>query len=144
MRIAIGSDHAGFDLKGSLAAWLREQGHQVDDLGTHATERIDYPQFGEAVGRAVVTGAADLGVVVCGSGQGICMAANKVPGIRSAVIRTEWDAKMTRSHNDANVACFGAQVTDAETAKRAMKVFLDTPFEGGRHAARVDQLNEMH
>jgi len=143
MRIAIGSDHAGFTLKESLAAWLRDQGHVIEDLGTHSTERTDYPQFGAAVGRAVAEGDADIGVAVCGSGQGICMAANKVPGVRSAVLRTEEDAQMTRGHNDANVACFGERVTDADNAKRVLAVFLATSFEGGRHATRVEQLDEM-
>ena len=143
MRIAIGSDHAGFTLKESLAAWLRDEGHVIEDLGTHSTERTDYPQFGAAVGRAVAEGDADVGVAVCGSGQGICMAANKVPGVRSAVLRTEEDAQMTRGHNDANVACFGERVTDADNAKRVLAVFLTTPFEGGRHATRVEQLDEM-
>lgn len=144
MRIAIGSDHAGFTLKESLAAWLRGQGHDIHDLGTDSADRTDYPQFGAAVGRAVVDGDADVGVAVCGSGQGISMAANKVPGVRSAVLRTEEDAQMTRAHNDANVACFGERVTDDESAKRVLDVFLATPFEGGRHATRVDQLDEMH
>jgi ribose 5-phosphate isomerase B len=143
MRIAIGSDHAGFALKETLIVWMRDQGHDVADLGTNSADRTDYPQFGAAVGHAVVDGNADFGVAVCGSGQGICMAANKVPGVRSSVVRTEWDAQMTRSHNDANVVCFGALVTDAESAKQALEVFLTTPFEGGRHATRVDQLDEM-
>jgi ribose 5-phosphate isomerase B len=143
MRIAIGSDHAGFTLKQSLASWLRDQGHDIQDLGTDSTDRTDYPQFGAAVGRAVVAGDADAGVAVCGSGQGISMAANKVPGVRAAVLRTEEDAQMTRAHNDANVACFGERVTDAENAKRVLDVFLATPFDGGRHATRVDQLDEM-
>jgi ribose 5-phosphate isomerase B len=143
MRIAIGSDHAGFTLKQSLASWLRDQGHDIQDLGTDSTDRTDYPQFGAAVGRAVVDGDADAGVAVCGSGQGISMAANKVPGVRAAVLRTEEDAQMTRAHNDANVACFGERVTDAENAKRVLDVFLATPFDGGRHATRVDQLDEM-
>lgn len=143
MRIAIGSDHAGFALKHSLASWLRAQGHDIHDFGTDSTDRTDYPQFGAAIGRAVVDGDADVGVAVCGSGQGISMAANKVPGVRAAVLRTEEDAQMTRAHNDANVACFGERVTDAESAKRVLNVFLATPFEGGRHATRVDQLDEM-
>jgi ribose 5-phosphate isomerase B len=143
MRIAIGSDHAGFSLKGSLITWMREQGHEVADLGTDSAERTDYPEFGAAVGHAVVAGDADVGVAICGSGQGICMAANKVPGVRSALVRNDWDAQMSRSHNDANVVCFGAQVTDAETAIQALEIFFTTPFEGGRHAPRVDKLDEM-
>lgn len=138
--IAIGSDHAGFALKGALAAWLAEQGYDVLDLGTDSDERTDYPQFGAAVGRAVAEGRASAGVAVCGSGQGICMAANKVPGVRGGVIRDAQDAEMTRRHNDANVACFGERVTPPDQAIAALAVFLDTPFEGGRHQPRVDQL----
>lgn len=143
LRIAIGSDHAGFALKTALQEWLLAQGHVVTDVGTHSTERTDYPQFGVAVGRAVATGDADFGVAVCGSGQGICMAANKVHGARSAVIRDVEDARMTRLHNDANVACFGERVTGEQQAIDALAVFLSTEFEGGRHSVRVQQLNEM-
>ncbi len=143
MRIAIGSDHAGFALKETLRAWLAEQDHEVLDLGTHSDERVDYPHFGAAVGRAVASGEVDLGVAVCGSGQGICMAANKIPGVRGGVIRDEQDAEMTRRHNDANVACFGERVTDAPTAIRALEVFLTTGFDGGRHEVRVEMLGEL-
>ena len=143
MRIAIGSDHAGFVLKETLRTWLGEQGHEVLDLGTHSDDRVDYPHFGAAVGRAVASGEADLGVAVCGSGQGICMAANKIPGVRGGVIRDEQDAEMTRRHNDANVACFGERVTDAPTAIRALEVFLTTGFDGGRHEVRVEMLGEL-
>ncbi len=143
MRIAIGSDHAGFALKEILRAWLAEQDHEVLDLGTHSDERVDYPHFGAAVGRAVASGEVDLGVAVCGSGQGICMAANKIPGVRGGVIRDEQDAEMTRRHNDANVACFGERVTDAPTAIRALEVFLTTGFDGGRHEVRVEMLGEL-
>ena len=143
MRIAIGSDHAGFVLKETLRTWLAEQGHEVLDLGAHSDDRVDYPHFGAAVGRAVVGGEADLGVAVCGSGQGICMAANKIPGVRGGVIRDEQDAEMTRRHNDANVACFGERVTDAPTAIRALEVFLTTGFDGGRHEVRVEMLGEL-
>lgn len=141
--IAIGSDHAGFVLKAALKQWLLESGYEVDDLGTGTDERTDYPQFGAAVGTAVASGAVEFGVVVCGSGQGICMAANKVPGARAGVIRTVEDAEMTRRHNNANVACFGQNVTSAEESIAALQVFLHTAFEGGRHAPRVDQLDGM-
>ena len=107
MQIAIGSDHAGFHLKNTLRDWLVEQGHEVEDVGTFSAERADYPVFGAAAAQLVANGNADYGVVVCGSGQGICMAANKVAGIRAGVIRDEQDAQMSRAHNDANVACFG-------------------------------------
>lgn len=143
MRIAIGSDHAGFVLKETLRTWLSEQGHEVLDLGTHSDDRVDYPHFGAAVGRAVTAGEADLGVAVCGSGQGICMAVNKIPGVRGGVIRDEQDAEMTRRHNDANVACFGERVTEPDAAIAALRVFLTTPFDGGRHQGRVDLLGEL-
>ncbi len=143
MRIAVGSDHAGFHLKTALRDWLVDQGHEVEDVGTFSAERADYPIYGAAAAAKVANGDADFGVVVCGSGQGICMAANKVAGIRGAVIRDEQDAQMSRLHNDANVACFGERVTDNETAINALRVFLTTSFEGGRHQARVDLLGEL-
>ena len=143
MQIAIGSDHAGFHLKNTLRDWLVEQGHEVEDVGTFSAERADYPVFGAAAAQLVANGNADYGVVVCGSGQGICMAANKVAGIRAGVIRDEQDAQISRAHNDANVACFGERVTDSQTAINALAVFLSTEFEGGRHQNRVDLLGEL-
>ena len=143
MIIAIGSDHAGFALKERLRSWLIEQGHDVVDLGAYSAERVDYPHFGAEVGKTVASGKAQFGVAVCGSGQGICIAANKVPGVRAGVIRDIQDAEMTRLHNNANVACFGERVTDPEVAIAALKVFLQTAFEGGRHEARVEQLAEL-
>lgn len=143
MRIAIGSDHAGFHLKTALAKWLLAAGYEVDDLGTYSEDRVDYPHFGASVGRAVAQGRADRGVVVCGSGQGVCMAANKIPGVRGGVIRDEADAEITRRHNNANVACFGERFTGPDVAESALRVFLETEFEGGRHEARVEQLGEL-
>ena len=143
MKIAIGSDHAGFVLKTTLAQWLADQGHDVHDVGTHSEERTDYPQFGAEVARRVVAGEDDFGVAVCGSGQGICMAVNKVHGARGGVIRDVHDAEMTRLHNDANVACFGERVSDPAAAIEALSVFLSTEFEGGRHLVRVEQLDEI-
>lgn len=144
MRVVIGSDHAGFQLKEALKAWLLDSGHDVEDVGTHSDERVDYPVFGEHVARTVIKGGAERGVVVCGSGQGICMAANKVHGIRAGVIRDTQDAEMTRRHNDANVACFGERVTKQADAIAALEVFLTTDFEGGRHEQRVRQLDEIN
>lgn len=143
MRIAVGSDHAGFVLKETLRAWLVAQGHDVRDLGAYSEERVDYPHFGAAVGRAVASGDVDLGVAVCGSGQGICMAANKIPGVRGGVIRDAQDAEMTRRHNNANVACFGERVTEPQVAVDSLRVFLETPFDGGRHEARVEMLERL-
>lgn len=143
MRIVIGSDHAGFRLKEEIKQWLAQAGHAVVDVGTDSEDRVDYPDFGAAVGRAVASGEADRGVAVCGSGQGICMAANKVPGIRAGVVRDREDAEMIRRHNDANVACFGERVTTPEVALGALEVFLATGFDGGRHQARVEKLSGL-
>ena len=143
MRIAVGSDHAGFHLKNTLRDWLVNQGHEVEDVGTFSAERADYPIYGAAAAAKVANGDAEFGVVVCGSGQGICMAANKVAGIRGAVIRDTQDAQMSRQHNNANVACFGERVTESDAAIDALQVFLDTSFEGGRHQNRVDLLGEL-
>lgn len=140
MRIAIGCDHAGFALKSALKEWLESQGYDVNDCGAYSDERVDYPVFGAKVGEVVSAGNADFGVLVCGSGQGICMAANKIAGIRAGVIRDNWDAEMTRRHNNANVACFGERVTDASVAIEALGIFLNTEFEGGRHETRVELL----
>lgn len=141
--VAIGSDHAGFQLKTALKNYLQQQDYQVLDVGTDSDERVDYPHFGAAVAQLVAAGEAARGVVVCGSGQGVCMAANKVAGARAGVVRDAQDAEMIRLHNDANIACFGERVTDPTTAVAALAVFLDTEFEGGRHQPRVDQLGAL-
>ena len=143
MRIAVGSDHAGFLLKERIKGWLEEQGHEVLDVGAFSEERVDYPDFGAKVGHAVVDGEADRGVCVCGSGQGICMAVNKVPGARGAVARDRTDAEIIRQHNDANVVCFGERFTTPEVAVDALDGFLSTDFEGGRHERRVAQLGAL-
>jgi ribose 5-phosphate isomerase B len=143
MRIVTGSDHAGFALKETLRTWLIEQGHEVIDVGAFSEERVDYPHFGALVGRSVAAGDAELGVAVCGSGQGICMAANKIPGVRGGVIRDVQDAEMTRRHNDANVACFGERFTEPQVAVDSLRVFLETPFDGGRHEGRVEMLARL-
>jgi ribose 5-phosphate isomerase B len=140
MNIAIGSDHAGFQLKTTLLQWLVAEGYDVIDVGTYTDERTDYPRYGAKVGRMVASGEAEFGVAVCGSGEGICMAANKIPGVRGGVIRDSADAEMTRRHNNGNVACFGERFTEPDVAVAALKVFLESPFDGGRHAERVAQL----
>lgn len=141
--MAIGSDHAGFALKGELTEMLATLGHEVDDLGTYSEERVDYPDFGAAVATEVAEGRADLGVCVCGSGLGIAMAANKIPGVRAAPLYDATSARLAREHNDANVACFGARLIDSETAEEALQVFCTTDFEGGRHAPRVQKLDSL-
>jgi len=142
-RIAIGSDHAGFELKGHLVALLEGMGYRVEDFGTHSSEATDYPPICADVARAVRDARADLGIVLGGSGQGEQIAANKVRGIRAALCNDTWLAEMARSHNDANVLSMGGRVVTAAQAEQIVKKFLDTPFEGGRHARRVGQLNEI-
>lgn len=139
-RIAIGSDHAGFELKQHLIAILRGGGHDVLDLGNHNAEASDYPQFCAAVGRAVRNGEVDTGIVLGGSGQGEQMVANKVRGIRAALCNDLYTARMARAHNDANVLSVGARVVGVGLAEEILSTFLSTPFEGGRHGRRVEQL----
>ncbi|MCY4630728.1 MAG: ribose 5-phosphate isomerase B [bacterium] len=143
MRVATGSDHAGYHLKELIAERLAERGHEVVDLGAHSEDRVDYPDYGAAVGRAVAGGGADLGVCVCGSGIGIAMAANKISGIRAAVVHDATSAALARQHNDANVVCFGQRLIDGGTALVALDAFLDASFEGGRHTGRVAKLDAL-
>ena len=141
--IAIGSDHAGFELKAHLVEDLTKAGHKVDDHGTHSTDSIDYPPICAAVGRAVRDGKADMGIVLGGSGQGEQIAANKVRGVRAALCNDMYLAEMARSHNDANVLSMGGRVVTFELAEQILHTFLTTPFEGGRHERRVAQLTEI-
>ena len=143
MRVVIGSDHAGFVLKGALAGHLRAVGHQVEDIGTFSTDPVDYPPICADVARRVVRGEGDLGIVVGGSGQGEAIAANKVHGVRAALCHDEYTSRMARRHNDANVLSLGARVVATELALDILDVFLSTPFEGGRHVARIEELAEI-
>ena len=144
MHVVIGSDHAGFKLKEQLKERLVAWGHEVEDVGTHSTESADYPSYGAAVGRRVVElGADGRGVCVCGSGIGISMAANKIDGVRAALVSEPVAARLSRQHNDANVVCFGERMIGTAVAEEALRVWLETPFEGGRHARRVAQLDEI-
>jgi ribose 5-phosphate isomerase B len=143
MRIAIASDHAGFELKGHLVRRMLDGGHEVEDLGTDQPERVDYPDYGEAVGRAVTEGTAELGVGVCGSGIGICMAAGKVPGVRAATVHDVTSARLARAHNNANVMCVGERFVGVQVAVDALDAFLSTSFEGGRHADRVAKVDAI-
>jgi len=142
-QIALSSDHAGLALKQELKELLLAQGHQVKDFGAHTTEPVDYPDFGVEVGTAISQGKADFGVCVCGTGIGIAMAANKISGVRAATVYDVTSARLTRQHNNANVACFGQRLTGVETAKEALRVFIETDFEGGRHASRVAKLDAL-
>ena len=142
-RIAAGADHAGYTLKTELVKHLLELGHEVIDLGTDSTDRVDYPDFGAAVGRAVASGDAELGLCVCGSGIGIGIAANKIPGVRAATVHDVTSAHLTREHNDANVICFGERLIGPEVAKEALDAFLAAGFEGGRHEGRVAKIDAL-
>ncbi len=138
--IALASDHAGYDLKLELACLVADLGFEPLDLGTHDRESVDYPDFGAELGRAVADGRAALGVLVCGTGIGISIAANRNPAVRAALCHDTTTARLARQHNDANVLSIGARTTGPETAKDILRAFLETPFEGGRHARRVDKL----
>ena len=144
MRIAVGSDHAGFELKATLAKHLADAGHQVVDLGTDSPDvPVDYPGFGLAVGRAVVEGRADRGICVCGTGIGIGIAANKVSGVRAAVVHDVTTASLARRHNDANVICLGGRTTGAAEAIDAVGAFFSAEFEGGRHQERIEEITRF-
>lgn len=142
MKISIGSDHAGFELKEEIKTHLINKGHEVNDRGTTSEDRADYPDYGHRVANDVAVGEAEKGVLVCGSAIGMCMVANRHRGVRAAVLRDDFDAEMSRKHNDANVACIGGRVSDEMTAFRLIEKFLKTEFEGGRHEARVKKIDE--
>jgi ribose 5-phosphate isomerase B len=143
MKIALGADHAGYADKDRIARALRAAGHEILDYGTHGGTPVDYPQYGYAVGEAVASGQAERGIVVCGSSLGIAMAANKVPGVRCAPVSEPYSAELARRHNDANVLALSQRLTGWEMIDRLVRVFLETPFDGGRHAHRVEQLFEF-
>lgn len=141
LTLPLGSDHAGLPLKLALKAALEAEGHAVQDHGTHGPESVDYPDFAAKVAEAVASGAAPFGILVCGSGIGMAIAANRHPGIRAAVLHDSTEARLTRAHNNANIACFGARTIGIETALDALRVFLATPYEGGRHDRRLAKLD---
>lgn len=143
MIIAIGSDHAGFRYKQELADFLRTNRYTVEDFGTHSLDSVDYPDFAAAVGRAVASGNASFGVLVCGSGIGVSITANKVAGVRAANCLTEEMAGLARQHNNANVVTLGERLVTLDSAKAIVKTFLKTPFEGGRHEKRVEKIHTL-
>ena len=143
MKIALGSDHGGYALKCDIIQLLEKLGHTYKDFGCYSTESCDYPDFGEAAARAVASGEYDCGIVICTTGIGISIAANKVKGIRCAHCADSLEAEMTRRHNDANMLAIGAGFTGKNLAERMVEVFLSTDFEGGRHARRVNKLNAI-
>ena len=138
--IAIAADHAGFDLKSALVEEMRKAGVTVLDLGTNSTDSVDYPDFADAVAKAIAGGKAPRGVLVCGTGIGISIAANRHKGVRAALCRDSTDARLAREHNDANVLVLGGRTTGIEAARDCLKSFLSTPFAGGRHARRVEKM----
>ena len=143
MKIAIGADHAGFELKNQLGDVLRQGGHEVCDFGTNSAESTDYPDYALRVGKAVASGAAERGVLVCGSGAGMSIAANKVRGIRAALGVSLEEVRLTRAHNNLNVLTLGARFTDPMKARELVQAFLETPFDGGRHERRVAKISQL-
>ena len=143
MRIAIASDHAGFPLKEDLVAFLSGEGHEVEDVGTGSTDPVDYPWYCATAARAVVAGDADRAIVLGGSGQGEQIAANKVDGVRAALCHDLFLARLSRQHNDANVLAMGARVVAPAYAREIVRLWLETPFEGGRHEARLEQIERI-
>ena len=141
MRIAIASDHAAWELKAALADWLREAGHEVEDLGTNGPESVDYPDYGYKLGEAIADGRAERGVALCGSGIGISISVNRNPAARCALVSEPLSAKLSREHNDATVIAMGARLTGIDMAKACLDAFLITDFAGDRHARRVDKLS---
>ena len=142
MRIALAADHAGYALKDEIVAWLREQGHDVSDLGTNGPESVDYPLFGRKLADAIARGDAERGIAVCGSGIGISIAVNREPKCRCARIDDPLSAQLAREHNDANVLAFGGRLIGSDMAKACVAAFLEAGFAGGRHQRRVDQLSQ--
>lgn len=143
LKVAIGSDHAGYDLKEEVANALREDGYDIEDLGTYSTASCDYPDIAVAVARQVAAGRYDRGILICGTGIGVTITANKVKGIRAAAVSDTYSARMARAHNNANVLGMGGRVVGPGLAHEIAKVFLDTNFEGGRHERRVNKINTL-
>ena len=143
MRIALAADHAGYELKNSLATWLREAGHEIIDLGTNGPESVDYPQYGARLAEAIASGRAERGIAICGSGIGISIAANRNPACRCARVDDPLSAQLAREHNDANAVAFGARLIGDDMARACVTAFLGTDFAGGRHQRRVGQLSQL-
>ncbi|MDY0339820.1 MAG: ribose 5-phosphate isomerase B [Coriobacteriia bacterium] len=143
MRIFLGSDHAGFELKEQVRDVLQSIGHDVVDIGPYTDESVDYPDYAERVGRAVASGEAPFGVLICGTGLGMAIAANKVPGVRAVQASEPEMARMARLHNNANILTLPGRFIDKEQAAEVLSVFLSTPFEGGRHQRRLDKISEI-
>ncbi|WP_306811199.1 ribose 5-phosphate isomerase B [Irregularibacter muris] len=143
MKIAIGSDHGGFQLKERIKEHLQSKEYEVEDFGTHSTQSVDYTDFAEKVTEAIIQGQCEKGILICGTGLGISIAANKVPGIRAALVGDCFSAKMSRLHNNANILALGGRVTGPDLAVEIVNIWLDTPFEGGRHERRVNKMTDI-
>lgn len=143
MKIAVGCDHVGILLKPEIISHLESKGIEVTDLGAKSTERTDYPIYGRAVAESVASGESDLGILICGSGVGISITANKVPGIRAVVCSDPYTAKLSRSHNNTNILAFGSRVVGSELAKMIVDEWLASEFEGGRHQTRIDMISSL-
>ncbi len=143
MKIAIGNDHAAVELKNHIVKYLEDKGYEMVNLGTDTNESCDYAVYGKKVADAIVSGECDLGILICGTGIGISLAANKVKGIRAAVCSEPYSARLTRQHNNANIIAFGARVVDEKTAETIVDEFLNAEFEGGRHQKRIDQITAI-
>jgi len=143
MKISIGSDHAGYDVKQEITDFLLNKGYDIDDIGCHSNDSVDYPEFGHQVGKNIVSGVSDKGIVVCGSGIGISIAANKIEGIRAALCFTKEHAKMSRLHNDSNVLAVGARMNGGDNILDIVDIWLNTDFEGGRHQKRIDKIENL-
>jgi ribose 5-phosphate isomerase B len=141
--IALGADHAGFELKEALKGWLIDRGYQVLDLGTHGSESVDYPDYAGEVAEAVAVGKVERGVLVCGTGIGMAMTANKVPGIRAALCSDLYTARMSREHNDANILTLGGRLMEPDMAVEILQLWLETEFAGGRHARRLGKISDL-
>ncbi len=141
MKIVLGADHGGFDLKEEVKPLLEEMGHEVIDVGCHSTESVDYPEYAKAVCRMVMQEEADRGILVCGTGIGMSMVANRFPGIRAALCHEIFTAAMSRRHNDSNVLCMGGRVIGSALALEMVKTWIETPFEGGRHIRRISMFD---
>ena len=142
MKIIMGCDHAAFEEKEQLKSYLQELGHETEDLGPYSADRVNYPDFASKVAKAIA-GGGEKGILLCGSGIGVSMVANRFARVRAALVRTEEEAQLSRQHNDANVLCMGARLIDIETIKKIAKTWLETEFEGGRHTERVALFNEL-
>jgi ribose 5-phosphate isomerase B len=142
-RIAIGCDHRGFNLKELITSFLRNAGYSHQDFGCYSTESVDYPDIAQKVGKAVASGDFDQGILICNTGIGMCIAANKIKGVRAALCHNVFAAQRARQHNDANVLCLGGEDVDTELALEIVKTFLTTDFEGGRHARRVNKIKAL-